>query len=256
MTDYNTEVTNVPICVCGKCIVKRMRNDVLQKFPYGKNLGSTYNLEFDWKSNQKNPDFYNRSKHSGFEGVHREHLPTGLMSTMKFDYKPFKVKSEEKKQQEHKVFSVPFFGRTTNNIMYPSWGTSSSSNNDKTDLPQIKVPFRGNSNYTENYMKHDPMFYKKRDQIVPKATLDFYGRFNPDTTFNTSFRKVDFNQPHYFNHERITKTIVEGKSSFVHANFPKSNFESLYSQAYVDYNDKKCPLADYLNKNGHKYLEI
>ena len=60
MTDLHGEVTSayVPNCTCGKCIVKRMRKDFFENFPYGKNLGSTYTTDFDWKFNQKNPDFY------------------------------------------------------------------------------------------------------------------------------------------------------------------------------------------------------
>lgn len=256
--EHSLENTNgIPKCTCGKCIVKRLRKDFFTSFPYSKNLGSTYTGDFDWKTAQKNPDFYNRSKHSGFEGVYREHLPTGLISTMKFDYKPFKVKMEEKQPEEHKILSVPFFGRTTYQTKYPNWGSSSVGSKGRMELPEIKVPLRGNSNYRENYTNYDPGFYKKRDPTnFQRSTLEFYGKLNPDTTFNTSYKPIDFNQPHYFNRERMTKTIVEGKSSFVPADFPPSNFESLYSQSYVDYMDKKCHLAEYLKKRGLKYLEI
>lgn len=260
MSDEDFHMINnqrVPFCTCGKCVVKRMRKDFFNSFPYNKNISSTYIGDFDWKNNKKNPDFYNRSKHSGFEGTYKEHLPTGLMSTMKFDYKPFKVKMEDKQQEEHKILSVPFLGRTTYSTQFPNWGSSSSAGRTKVELPEIKVPLRGNSNYVENYIKYDPDFYKKRDPLYfGKDTLEFYGKFNPDTTFNTSFKPVDFNQPHYFNKERMTKTKVEGRSSLIPAEFPKSNFESLYSQSYVDFKDKRCQLAEYLKKNGLKYLEI
>jgi len=257
MTEEYKEIDDlVPLCTCGKCIVKRIRKDNFESFPYNKNLSSAYTSDFDWKNNRQVPKFYNRSKYSGFEGSYKEHLPTGLMSTMKFDFKPFKVKMEDKQVEEHKILSVPFFGRTTYSTNYPSWGAASVGSRDRVELPEIKVPLRGNSNYSENYIKYDKDFYKKRDQLLSKSTLEFYGKFNPDTTFKTSFKPVDFNQPHYFNRERMTKTKVEGKSSLIPAEFPKSNFESLYSQSYVDFKDKRCALSEYMKRKGIKSLEI
>ena len=255
--EHNDTDGRVPYCTCGKCVVKRMRKDGFENMPYNKNMSSAYTAEFDWKNNKKNPEFYNRAKRSQLEGAYKEHLPTGLMSTMKFDYKPFKVKMEERKTEEHKILSVPFFGRTTNSTAYLNWGSSSAGATTKVELPDINVALRGNSNYTENYVKYEADFYKKREATnFKKATLEFYGKFNPDTTFNTSFKPVDLNQKHYFNRERITKTKVEGKSSLIPAEFPKSNFESLYSQSYVDFRDKKCALSEYLKKHELKCLEI
>jgi hypothetical protein len=233
-----------------------MRKDFFTSFPYNKNIGSTYTGDFDWKTNQGNPDFYNRSKHSGFEGCYKEHLPTGLMSTMKFDYKPFKVKLEDKAAEEYKIPSVPFFGRTSYQTQFPNWGSTIVGKKQDVTSPEIKVPLRGTSNYNQNYVQYDPDFYKKRDPTnFQKSTLEFYGKFNPDTTFNTSFKPVNFNQPHYFSKEKFRKTDVE-KSSLIPAEFPKSNFESLYSQSFVDFKDKKCKLAEYLKKTGLKYLEV
>ena len=247
----------VPLCTCGKCVVKRMRKDLFANFPYNKNLSSAYISDFDWKNNKKVPEFYNRSKHSGFEGSYKEHLPTGLMSTMKFDYKPFKVKMEDKEVEEHKILSVPFLGRSTYSTTFPHWGSTSAGSRARVELPDIQVPLRGNSNYSENYVKYGQDFYKKREPAkFSKATLEFYGKFNPATTFNTSFKPVDLNQPHYFNREKMTKTKVEGKSSLIPAEFPKSNFESNYTQSYVDFKDKQCLLAEHLKKKGLRCLEI
>ncbi len=247
----------VPLCTCGKCVVVRVRKDLFEKFPYRKNLASSYGSDFDWKNADKNPDFYNRSKHTGFEGSYREHLPSGLISTMKFDYKPFRVQREHKVPEEHKVISAPFFARTTNQVTYPNWGSMNSCNEKNTKLPEIRVPFRGNSNYAQNYGGYDPEVYKNRNPLLKtNPTLEFYGKFKPDTTFNTSFKPIDLNQPHYFNRERVTKTMVEGKSSLEPANFPKSNFESLYSRSYIDYKDFKCPLHEHMKKSGTRTLEI
>ena len=94
----NGKLTKVPPCTCGKCIVRRLRKDFFTSFPYNKDLASTYKNDYDWKTNTPdNPDeVYNRSKHNGFEGAYREHIPTSLISTMKMDYKPFKVQIENK----------------------------------------------------------------------------------------------------------------------------------------------------------------
>ena len=254
--ELNGERVTVPFCTCGKCVVKRMRKGFFTSFPYGKNLGSTYTGDFDWKSGKSEPEFYNRSKHTGFEGTYKEHLPTGLMSTMKFDYKPFKVKLEDKEAEEYKVPSVPFFGRTSYQSQYPNWGSTKSGKDQGVPLPDIKVPLRGGSNYVESYLKYDPDYYKKRDPAnFQKATLHFYGKFNPDTSSGTSFKPVDFNQPHYFSKDKFRRADIE-KSSLIAAEFPQSNFESNYTQSFVDFKDKRCRLAEFLKSSGLKYLEI
>ncbi len=256
MSEEIKELENVPFCSCGKCIVKRLRKSHNTNFPYNKSISSTYGTDFDAKPMGGSPNFYNRSKHSGFEGSYREHLPTGLMSTMKFDFKPFRVKIEDKPQEEVKIVSVPFNGRSSYQTAYPNWGALSANKEAGSELPEIKVPFRGNSNYAENYLKHSAEFYKKREMTKNHPTLGFYGKFMAESSNNSSYKPIDFNQPHYFNKERITKTKVEGKSSLVPAEFPKSNFESLYGSSYIDYRDKRCQLAEYLKTKGLKSLEI
>lgn len=252
----NGKTVTVPYCTCGKCVVKRMRKDFFSSFPYSKNLGSTYAQDFDWKTQGQSPEFYNRSKHSGFEGTHKEHLPTSLVSTMKFDYRPFQVKLEDQKPQEQVVESVPFFGRSTYVTAYPNWGSTHIGDNKRPVLPEIKVPLRGNSNYRENYNQYDTKFYKKRDPTnFQKNTLAFFGKLNPDTTYGNSFKPVDFNQAHYFGKEQYKKPDIE-KSSMIPADFPKSNFESNYSQSFVDFKDKQCMLAEFLKKTGMKHLEV
>ena len=49
--------TKVPPCTCGKCIVRRLRKNFFNSFPYGKDLNTTYKNDYDWKTNQPdNPD--------------------------------------------------------------------------------------------------------------------------------------------------------------------------------------------------------
>lgn len=254
--ESNGKTINVPRCTCGKCIVRRMRKGFFDSIPYNKNLASNYANDYDWKTNDTNPDFYNRSKHSGFEGCYKEHLPTGLMSTMKADYKPFKVQLVDPKPQEYSVPSVPFFGRTSYRTSYPNWGAAEPNTNNNFKLPDIKIPLRGSSNYHDNYIKHPERFYKDvTPAIVGKDTLEFYGKLNPNTTFKSSYKPIDFNQAHYFTKERPKKGDVE-KSSLMPADFPKSNFDSSYNQSFIDYKDKKCELSEYLTNKGLKHLEI
>ena len=84
----------VPKCTCGKCIVRRLRENVFTPFPYNKDLASTYKDNYNWKTKDKEGPEYNRSKHNSFEGAYREYIPTSLISTSKMSYKPFKVKKK------------------------------------------------------------------------------------------------------------------------------------------------------------------
>jgi hypothetical protein len=120
------KIVTVPHCTCGKCIVKRLRKDFFTSFPYNKNLSSTYGCDFTKRDPLlKSCDAYNRAKHSAFERVYKEHLPTSLMSTMKYDFKPFKVTVEYIKPKDQKVESIPFFGKSSHNFFYPNWGSTS-----------------------------------------------------------------------------------------------------------------------------------
>ena len=255
--EVNGENCELPYCTCGKCIVRRLRKGFFTNFPYNPNISSGYGSDFDWKTNQNTPNFYNRSKHTGFEGAYRENLPTSLISTMKFDYRPFKVNLEEKEQEQQQVFSVPFIGRSTYQTKYPHWGDTLVHAKEKASIPEIKVPLSGNSNYKENYVKYQPNFYKKRDLANPgNSSLSFYGKINPETSYGSTYKPIDFNQPHYFHKQKYTKYTAEGKSTLEPAKFPKSNFQSLYSQSYKDFSDNNCGLAQILKERGQKHLEI
>lgn len=248
------KMVTVPHCTCGKCIVKRLRKDFFTSFPYNKNLSSTYGTDFTQKDPLcGNGDLYNRAKHSAFERVYKEHLPTSLMSTMKYDYKPFKVSVEDLKPKEHKVESIPFFGKTSYDYFYPNWGSTKVGKEKPTPLPEIKVPLRGCSNYKENFIPYGSSFYKQREPTnFSKDTLEFFGKFNPDTTFNTSFKPVDFNQPHYFTKDKFKKNEIE-KSMLIPLDFATPN--TFYQTDYIPY-DSKCQLAEYLKQRGMKALEI
>ena len=117
----NGKFQTVPKCTCGKCIVRRLRENLFTPFPYAKDLSSTYKDDYDWKTNPKEGPEYNRSKHNSFEGAYKEHIPTSLISTAKMSYKPFKVREEKKQRPEETPYQIPFIGKSTYNRHYPDW---------------------------------------------------------------------------------------------------------------------------------------
>jgi hypothetical protein len=251
--EIDGQKVTVPVCTCGKCLVKRLRKNFFTSFPYNKGLSSTYGTDYPGKNPIGKEDLYNRAKHTGFEGVYKEHLPTSLMSTMKYDFKPFQVKLEDEKPTEHKVESIPFFGRSMYNTHYPNWGSTLIGKEKPEVLPEIKVPLRGKPHYKENYIAYDPNFYQKRDPTnFAKDTLQFFGKVQPETTYGTSFKPVDFNQPHYFPKDTFKKTDIE-RTSLIPTDFPTP--DTLYQTDYKPY-DSKCRLAEYLKSRGMRQLEI
>lgn len=246
----------LPQCTCGKCIVRRLRKNFFTSFPYSKNLASTYVDDYPWKTKVKDPEYYNRSMHTGFENAYKENLPTGLKSTMKDSYKPYTVDLEKLKKEPAKIYSIPFIGRSTNDSYFPNWGAITSTGTENVKLPDIHVPLRGDSNYREHYPQYPEKFYAKRDPLnFAKGTLEFYGDLNPDTTYGTSYKPVDFNQPHYFPKEKDVNPNLKS-FAFLPADFPPDNFESNYGSNYPAYDDKMCKLRKYLNSIGVRYLEI
>ena len=248
--------TKVPQCTCGKCIVRRLRKDFFTSFPYSKDLGSTYTIDYPWKTRIKDPGYYNRSMHTGFENSYKEHLPNGMISEMKSKYLPYKIDLDHLKKDPAQIYSIPFIGRSTNEVMFPNWGSITSEKKEEVKLPDINVPFRGNSNYLENYVKYPDKFYQGREPLnFAKATLKFYGNIKPDTTYRTSYKPVDFNQPHYFPKDKDVNPNLKS-FAFMPADFPPDNFDTTYRRAYVDYEDKMCKLRQYLNARGMRYLVI
>ncbi len=150
--DFDHKKVNVPLCTCGKCIIRRQRNPRQNLYCY-KNLTSTYLNDYVRTSTGEAPKYLNRSKRNCFDRSYKEHLPAELMSTMKFDYKPFKIKLDSNKDDFKKIENLPFYGRTSYNFFFPNYGSASNGNQPKQKVPRIIVPFKGNSNYLENYKK-------------------------------------------------------------------------------------------------------
>jgi hypothetical protein len=188
----------VPKCTCGKCIVRRLRENVFTPFPYNKDLASTYKDNYNWKTKDKEGPEYNRSKHNSFEGAYREYIPTSLISTSKMSYKPFKVKEEQKQKQEEEPYKIPFIGNSTYNRHYPDWGTSEPQGEKVPPPEDISVPLRGTPNYKESYPKYDEKYYKSGEPLnFTKPTLKFDGELDPRTIYNESYKPTDLNNKNY-----------------------------------------------------------
>lgn len=250
----------IPKCICGKCIVRRLRKDNFGAIPYNKDLATTYKDDYDWKTNvPEDPNkTYNRAKHNSFEGAYKEHIPTSLISTQKMDFKPFKVKEEKKKKDPEDPFKIPFQGRSTYIRHYPDWGAMTPVPDSPEDaIPDINVPLRGNSNYKESYPRYDPKFYTSGDPLnFAKSTLKFYGDLDPRTTYGENFKPVDFSNKNYFPDE-IPINTAQGENTVLNPapNAP-GNMKTTYRRDYIKYDDKICPCRRWLNERNMRYLVI
>jgi len=256
--ELNGEKMTVPICSCGKCIIRRDRfGNRGTKYPYNRNLGSTYAKTHDLKGKGLSAQYFNRSIRNGFEGSYKEHLTAGFMSTMKFDFKPFLIKLDPSRLENQNLDQAPFWGRSTYNSNFPSWGGASKGNGPKEKLPFIKVPFRGNSNNLESYKKHDEDNYKYLSPNLKQfASIDFKGKILNDTNFNESYKPIDNDKNYYLNLERPKKAERE-KDILIPADYPKSdNFNSTYGTYFKNNLNENCELALFLRKTGLKNLEL
>jgi len=252
----HNEHQDTPHCICGKCLIRRLRKNHFTNFPYSKDLASTYSKDFLGKSQGKLPELYNKSKHTGFEGIYRENLPTGLMSTQKFDYKPFKVQPQHIQEENHHIESIPFFGRTSYQTQFPNWGGYNPGTKGNVEYNKIDIPLRGKSNYAENYQKFPEFNYKRtKPANFSKDTLEFFGKLNPETSTGSVYKPIDFNQPQYFTKEKFKKNDIE-KSSLIPAPVSKVIFSTTYGDSYTGDANKPCPLKQYLQKSNKTHLDI
>ena len=249
----------IPKCTCGKCIVRRLRENFFTPFPYSKNLASTYKDDYDWKTNPKtNPDDdYNRSKHNSFEGAYKEHIPTSLISTAKMCFKPFKVKLEDKKKPDEEPFKIPFVGRSTYDRHYPSWGKLVPTGDDTKPAEEINVPLRGVPNYKESYPRYDDKYYTNAEPLnFSKPTLRFDGTLDPRTTYNEAYKPTDLSNKNYFPDDQLINGAKGESTALMSGPNAPGILGTTYRRDYVPYDDKMCKLRKYLNARGIRYLVI
>ena len=243
--------TKVPQCTCGKCIVRRLRENNWDTFPYNKNLATTYTTDYPWKTPIKDPGYYNRSMHNGFEDQYKEHLPNGMTSEMKAKYIPFEIEKDNGNKEPIKIYSTPFIGTTTNEIEYPNWGAITSEPTDEVKFPDIQIPFRGSSNYADNYKKYPDQYYQMREPLkFAKDNLKFAGELNPNTTYNTEYTPKQMVDNNADKNPNLTSY------AFVPCENAPDNFDTTYRTHYVPYEDGMCKLRKYLNARGMRYLVI
>jgi len=239
--------TTVPQCTCGKCIVRRERKNQDPSLPYNKNLSSIYTTDYPPKKPIKDKGFLNQSKLTGFDNSYKETVPGGLTSTMKSDYIPYDIKLENPKQTKYDLYSGEFLGPTTNQVYYLNWGSGGANPTEVTKFPDIKIPLRGISNYSENYIKYPNESYKPRDPIKIIDSQNAHGKLNGDTTYGSDY------VPHEISNNKF-KPFLD--SNFIKSENPPDNFDTTYKNNFVEYDDKMCRLRKYLNARGMRYLVI
>jgi len=246
----------VPLCTCGKCIVKREKKDHFYSLPYSSKLASMYQNDFNWKTARRFKTDYLKATHSANENSYRKNIPGCLVTTNKIAYKPFKVSLEGIEPKTHKVQQIPFYGSTTNENTYINFGSTRLAKGLELDNQELKVNFRGKSLYSIDYRSHDKEDYMKKDNyIYYKSNLKFVGNVSADTEFNQNYLPIDYNQPAYFGGDKLKKEELY-KSQMIPCPFPKSNFESITRTAFVDHYKRPCKLREYFNKNKLNSLEI
>ena len=164
-----------------------------------------------------------------------------------FDFKPFLVKRNSNQEDRNNKDDTPFYGRSTYGSNFPSWGGASSGNGPKEKLPFIPVPFRGGTNYTDNYK--GSVDTKTSPCLKQISSLGFNGKILNESNKKESYQPIE--RP--FSMEKPRKNDKE-KTVIIPADYPKE-FGSTYGKSYGGFNSK-CELAEYLKKSGMMNLEI
>lgn len=245
--EINGQLTKVPQCTCGKCIVRRLREKLNPSMPY-HNIESIYTTDYPPKNPIKDPGFYNRSKHSGVGNFYKANLPGNYKSTMKKDYLPFEVDTEKVDKTKNPGVVPPFIGETSYGNDYPNWGSSNPIPAEKDHCPKIELPLRGKSNYNENYVPYPNNKMRKPLKRDGQLTKPF-GKLNDETTYGNAYVPKEL-----FPQE--SEKPNQYPPAFLGEEFPPDNFESTYKNDYINYDDGMCRLRKYLNARGMRYLVI
>ena len=236
-----------PSCSCTKCVIRRERTQRKGNYQFSS-MGSNYMQEFEEKQIASSPKYFNRSNRNNFDGTYKTHLSSGLMSTMKFDFKPYKVKLDEDNSEKHKLNSFPFWGKSSYNTNFANYGSASNGNDPLEKLPFIKIPFRGKSNYYDNYKTYKEDVYSNRESNKKiNCSLGFKGFMSPESVKSEQFKPADFSQKHYFSPERSYKATRE-KAMIIPAKYHDAN--STTYENFFNNKSRNCKLETYLNNKG------
>ena len=244
----NGKITHVPECTCGKCIVRRKLLKLDPSMPYN-NIRSIYTSDYPPKKALKDPGFYNRSKHNGFENTYKGKIPDLYKSTMKKDYNPFDVGIEKVDKRYKPPLKAPFSGQTEYNYEYPNWGPASPNPQHMLTFPDIQIPLRGQTNYKENYIPYPD--HKIRNPIINEGELTKpFGPFKDDTTYGTDYIPKDLTP------DNLGDDPNNIPIAFLTADYPPDAFNTTYRDHYINYDDGMCRLRKYLNARGMRYLVV
>jgi hypothetical protein len=247
--EIDGEKVTVPLCSCGYCIIRRDREGNRNtKYPYNRSMATTYTNSFQKKSNGVSAPYFNRSVRNAFDGKYKEHLTSGLLSTMKFDFRPFMIKLDSCKNDGNYIENTPFFGRSTYGCNFPSWGGATCGNGLPPKLPLIPVPFRGNSNYAEQYKPFGEVKLSSPEKR-PTCSLEFRGRILNDSNSKESYQI----RSNPFSAEK-PKRYDKERTFNLQADYPK-DFNTTYGGSFGNVHNK-CELANYLKRSGKINLEL
>ena len=244
----NGKITHVPECTCGKCIVRRKLSKLDPSLPY-HNIRSIYTSDYPPKKSLKDPGFYNRSKHNGFENTYKGNIPDLYKSIMKQDYLPQEIGIERIDKLTKNPLKPPFTGQTTYNYEYPDWGRANPNTKDTLYIPDIQIPLRGQTNYKENYIPYPGN--KVRKPLKKEGQLtNAFGPFKDETTYGTDYVPKNIDKDDFG--EDPNKIPI----AFLTPDFPPGAFDTTYRDHYINYDDGMCRLRKYLDARGMRFLVV
>ncbi len=251
----NDACLGIPLCTCGKCVIKRSKKDHFHSLPYSSKLSSMYQSDFGWREPKTFKTDYLKATHSAQENSFKKNINNCLISTAHMTYRPFKVSYDNIKCKTQSVESVPFYGSSTYENTFINYGSTRLAKGIEPNNKDFKVTFRGKSSYTD-YAQYPQEDYLKRNSLINyKPTLKFVGDLAKETEFKDNYLPVDFKQPAYFGGNKLQKGDLN-KHQMIPCPFPKSNFESISRTSFEDHFAKKCQLREYMVKTGVKSIEI
>jgi hypothetical protein len=227
-------------CFCGKCIKRRHKKSNFSVYPYSKDIESTYNLYFKEKQTDRSlPPVFVKSMLSSLDLGQKQNHSSGLFSTQKFDYRPFKVEPHEQAQPKNPE-KVPFIGSSSYSNAFIDWKVQAQDRNSKVQYIDTNVPLRGSSNYKEAYLMNSD--YKRILPCKPISHLELSGaKFQTIPLYREEFKSSDLKNLKPYLAKKLDKNTVE--KSFMTTNTNKSLiFKSSYSYDFTkqDINKNKC----------------
>ena len=229
-------------CYCGKCIKRRHTKTNFPGFPYSKDIETSYGMFFKEKKTENNDLYFNVSKNSSIDKGFKVHLSSGLISSQKLDYRPYKIISHEYKK-EKKIDKVPFFGSSSYDNAFVDWRVSHKEKKEKCEYPKIEIPLRGKSNYNESYVQiNDPVF--KKIASKPISNFDLGKKmFIKISTSKDNYKSIDYESKKYYLAKSMDKRIdklEEGCKDFEKMTPFKSQYSDDFSNLKIKSTINKC----------------